>query len=203
MVISAMRNLGSAPLLRPRIPNLAWACVVALVAVALATLLTLPLRQVTAHSLSLLFVLAVMFSSWYGGLWPGMLAVVAATLSFDYFFDVKPYVLDLMRPAGLLRAVVFAGVATLVASLTAQSRAALRAAEEANAALQQALDEVRVLRGIICICMYCKHIRNDVGAWERIEKYIAEHSEAAFSHGVCPDCYQKHHPEIFRQQHGG
>ncbi len=184
-------------------PRPLWACVVALACVAIATLLTFPLQHITFHSLSLLFVIAVMVAAWYGGLGPGMLAVVGAVLSFDYFFDIYPYEINLFRPAGFLRALVFAAIATVVASLTSQTRAALRHAEETGAALQKALDEIRVLRGIIPICSYCKQIRNDAGAWEEVEKYVAEHSEAAFTHGVCPDCYKKHHPEIYKEQHGG
>ena len=198
-----MQSPGLAALVRLRAPHPVWACGVALACVAAATLLTFPLRHITAHSLSLLFVVAVMLGAWYGGFWSGMLAVLGATLSFDYFFDSHPYAFDLFRPAEFLRAVAFAAIATLVASLVAQSRAALRNAEETGAALQKALDEIRVLRGIIPICMYCKHIRNDVGSWERVEKYIAEHSEAAFSHGVCPDCYKKHHPEIYKEKQDG
>ena len=54
--------------------------------------------------------------------------------------------------------------------------------------LQQALHEVRSLEGIIPICMQCKKIRDDAGYWNQLEAYLAEHSEARFSHGYCPDC---------------
>ncbi len=57
--------------------------------------------------------------------------------------------------------------------------------------LEKALDEINTLRGIIPICSYCKKIRNDRGAWEIMESYISSHSEAQFSHGVCPECYEK------------
>lgn len=70
-----------------------------------------------------------------------------------------------------------------------------KAQEEAlrktNAELRQALQEVKVLRGFIPICMSCKKIRDDGGYWQQIESYIQKHSEALFSHGVCPDCYRK------------
>ena len=56
------------------------------------------------------------------------------------------------------------------------------------ASLQDALTEIKSLKGIIPICSYCHSIRNDEGAWNRLEKYISEHSDAKFSHGVCPDC---------------
>lgn len=60
-----------------------------------------------------------------------------------------------------------------------------------NKKLKQALNEIKTLRGIIPICSYCKNIRNDKGAWQRIESYISNHSEAQFSHGVCPECLKK------------
>ena len=48
--------------------------------------------------------------------------------------------------------------------------------------------EIKTLRGIIPICSYCKNIRDDEGAWDKLEKYITERSDAKFSHGVCPNC---------------
>jgi len=60
-----------------------------------------------------------------------------------------------------------------------------------NNKLQIALDEIKTLRGIIPICSYCKKIRDDKGAWEVIESYIHNHSDAQLSHGVCPECYKK------------
>lgn len=65
------------------------------------------------------------------------------------------------------------------------------ALRKTNAELSQALQEVKVLRGFIPICMSCKKIRDDKGFWQQLESYIQKHSEALFSHGVCPDCYQK------------
>ena len=57
--------------------------------------------------------------------------------------------------------------------------------------LQDALNEIKTLKGIIPICSYCHHIRDDEGAWERIEAYLSKHSDAQFSHGVCPKCEPK------------
>ena len=58
--------------------------------------------------------------------------------------------------------------------------------------LQTTLDEIKTLRGILPICSYCKKIRDDQGAWDRVEAYICAHSEVEFSHGICPECYQKY-----------
>ena len=57
--------------------------------------------------------------------------------------------------------------------------------------LLEALNEIKTYHGIIPICTYCKKIRNDQGAWNILEAYITEHSDAEFSHGICPECYNK------------
>jgi DNA-binding response OmpR family regulator len=57
--------------------------------------------------------------------------------------------------------------------------------------LSQALARMRQLEGIIPICSYCKKIRDDQNSWQQLETYISEHSEALFSHGVCPDCLER------------
>lgn len=63
--------------------------------------------------------------------------------------------------------------------------------------LQQALDEVKKLSGLLPICSYCKRIRDDKGYWNQLEAYISNHSEAKFSHGICRECAQKHYPGFF------
>lgn len=65
-----------------------------------------------------------------------------------------------------------------------------------NAELEKSMAEVKQLRGIIPICASCKKIRSDAGSWERLEAYISSHSEAQFSHGVCPDCAKKLYPDV-------
>jgi DNA-binding response OmpR family regulator len=55
--------------------------------------------------------------------------------------------------------------------------------------LEAALAEVKTLRGLIPICMYCKKVRDAAEAWQAVEQYVAHHSDAVFSHGVCPTCY--------------
>jgi PAS domain S-box-containing protein len=64
--------------------------------------------------------------------------------------------------------------------------------------LQDTLREIKVLRGLIPICAYCKKIREDSGQWTQLEEYIKEHSDADFSHGICPTCIQEHFPEYPR-----
>jgi len=58
-----------------------------------------------------------------------------------------------------------------------------------NLELEAALANVKLLEGFLPICMYCKKIRKDDNAWQQLESYISQHSEAKFSHGICPECY--------------
>jgi DNA-binding response OmpR family regulator len=65
--------------------------------------------------------------------------------------------------------------------------------------LEDALKRVKQLQGLFPICSYCKKIRNDRNYWEQVDAYITSHSEAQFSHGVCPDCYEIHlKPQLAR-----
>lgn len=57
--------------------------------------------------------------------------------------------------------------------------------------LREAIEKIRTLKGLIPICASCKKIRDDQGYWNQVEVYISEHSEAEFSHGICPDCAEK------------
>lgn len=66
-----------------------------------------------------------------------------------------------------------------------------------NEALQQALDQVKLLSGLLPICSNCKKIRNDEGNWQEMTVYIRDHSEADFSHGICPDCMRKLYPDFY------
>jgi PAS domain S-box-containing protein len=62
--------------------------------------------------------------------------------------------------------------------------------------LQEALTEIKALRGILPLCSYCKKIRDDQGYWEQVDVYIRKHSRADVSHGICPDCAKKFFPEL-------
>jgi len=78
-----------------------------------------------------------------------------------------------------LRARLHVGVRVL----TLQERLADRVAE-----LEAAVSTVRRLHGLLPICSYCKRVRNDGDDWEQLESYISEHTDAQFSHGICPPC---------------
>jgi CheY-like chemotaxis protein len=67
--------------------------------------------------------------------------------------------------------------------------------QKANA-LKEAIDKIHSLTGLLTICMHCKKIRDKEGRWNQLEKYVSEHSDTVFSHGVCNDCQKKFYPEM-------
>jgi len=68
--------------------------------------------------------------------------------------------------------------------------------EELIGELKEALSKVKQLSGFLPICASCKKIRDDKGYWNQIESYIRDHSEAEFSHGICPECCEKLYPDL-------
>ncbi len=65
-----------------------------------------------------------------------------------------------------------------------------------NQRLADYISEIQTLRGIIPICSFCKKIRNDEGYWQAVESYLSQHTEAKFSHGICPECEKEHYSEF-------
>lgn len=68
--------------------------------------------------------------------------------------------------------------------------------EKSNKELQVALDEIKILKGILPLCSFCKKIRDDQGYWEQVDIYINKFSDAEISHSICPECMEKHYPEV-------
>ena len=65
--------------------------------------------------------------------------------------------------------------------------------------LQASLSEIKMLSGLLPICSSCKKIRDDKGYWNQIESYIREHSEAEFTHRICPECSKKLYPDFYNE----
>ena len=128
------------------------------------------------------FAVPVVAASWYRGRkWGIILAVAlpAARIGFDYIWEPSPDRL-VIAVNYVIRVSVLAGLAYLVQHVAALTR------------------EIRVLRGILPICSSCKRIRIDDGSWRQFEAYIAEHSEAEFTHGLCEECAKKLYPQYLR-----
>ncbi|MCB9075976.1 MAG: response regulator [Anaerolineaceae bacterium] len=73
------------------------------------------------------------------------------------------------------------------------------ALELRNTELQAALDQIKTLKGLLPICAQCKKIRDDEGYWHEVEVYIREHSNADFSHGICPSCLRTLYPDFYSE----
>jgi len=69
--------------------------------------------------------------------------------------------------------------------------------------LTEALARVKILTGLLPICSSCKKIRDDKGDWSQIESYISRHTDAEFSHGMCPECEKKAYKELGKFKNGG
>jgi PAS domain S-box-containing protein len=93
------------------------------------------------------------------------------------------------RLAGTLRDV------TARREVQEQLRAALDENEKLVGELRQALQNVKTLSGLVPVCAWCHKIRNDAGYWEKIEAYVSQHTEARFTHALCPECYSRQFPE--------
>ena len=70
----------------------------------------------------------------------------------------------------------------------------------ASADLANALTDIKTLRGLLPICSHCKGVRNDAGFWQSVEIYVRDHSDAGFTHSICPDCLKQHHPKLYERR---
>jgi hypothetical protein len=149
-----------------------------------------------------------------------VMGLYAAVLGFEYFSDRSgfsvQYELFLFFLFGILLTwfAFFGGfISNIRRHLRAQKEEIQKAHEEIKfemenrkraeiekdkliVELKDALDTVKTLSGLLPICASCKNIRDDSGYWNQIETYIQEHSEAEFSHSICPDCAKKLYPDI-------
>jgi len=87
-------------------------------------------------------------------------------------------------------------LSALLGLLWGKIRYTAKQKSEAIVKLNKALEEVKTLSGFLPICASCKKIRDDRGYWNQIEAYISAHSEAEFSHGICPECCKKLYPDF-------
>lgn len=152
-----------------------------LLCVALICVVVLGLDYLTGPNIrfSILLVFPVVLTSWYRSWYLGMgLAMVLSSLEFMLTWNWQP-LLSRTTIDQICNWTVSVLVLGAVAYLTARHRL-----------LQQ---QVRVLRGILPICSFCKKIRDQHGNWQVLEDYIRNHTEAEFSHGYCEGCVEEHY----------
>lgn len=129
-----------------------------------------------------LFIVPVGLMAWNCGLGTALkLGFVLCAIRFciQHFAWGVPYTL----PVAMVNACIRLGMLFFITFLLARLSAMTRALRE----------RVRTLEGILPTCAFCKNIRDDAGEWHEIEEYVTSHSQAKFSHGVCPKCAEQHY----------
>ncbi|MFI5400157.1 MAG: hypothetical protein ACHQZQ_03785 [SAR324 cluster bacterium] len=137
----------------------------------------------------------VLLSAW-GGWWlrgsPAL--IVAAALAAGWWF-VNVLVFyqwhSAPLPVAVWNALMVLGVFLLTAYALSRTRLAYEKQRALNASLQTAMDEIKVLEGLVPICSWCKDIRTESGAWVSIESFIAQETPAQLTHSICPTCASK------------
>ncbi len=120
-----------------------------------------------------------------------LVATISALLTIGAFF-LKPPSGELWKVLCNRLLAIFA--IWLTAFLGLQRKAIEEKRQKAVRDREQALEEIKILRGFLPICASCKKIRDDKGTWTQLEAYISDHSQAEFSHGLCPECADRLYP---------
>ena len=137
-------------------------------------------------SFSIMFVIPVALASRLSGRWWGIgLGTLMPLAHFGFtFLWEAPWTMEDSVINAAVRIAVLVGFAVLIDRSTRQAQ------------------EIRVLRGLLPVCMFCKKIRTADQKWQPIESYIADRSEAKFSHTFCPECGKQHYAEYFAMKTG-
>lgn len=153
---------------------------------------------------------SVLLSAWIGGFGPSILASVLGIVAALVFFveprntAMIPIHEDLVALA--LYLLVSFAISIFARTLQKSEERAHSQADEIRrinqelelrvSELQNALQSVKQLQGLLPICAWCKKIRNDQNYWVEVESYLSQHSDAQFTHGMCPDCFEKSMNEL-------
>ena len=138
------------------------------------------------------YIMAILISLWYEKKkFTIIIAMVATFLTITGFFS-SPAGGELWKVFTNRALALFAIWTVTVLSL--QRKKILEEKEEAVKHREEAVSDLKILQGYIPICSSCKKIRDEDGIWNQMEIYISNNSEAAFSHGVCPDCVEILYP---------
>jgi K+-sensing histidine kinase KdpD len=161
----------------------------AVVAASMAAIAALDLladHVITGLNLFVFYFVPVALAAWGGGRNEGLAVALAGSA---VWFAVEYVESD---PVAHLWNTGVRGVAFTVVALSVARISELLARErQLNDELRESMRTVRQLGGLLPICGACKSIRNDQGYWERLEHFIESHSEAEFSHGLCPKCAER------------
>jgi hypothetical protein len=137
------------------------------------------------------FILPPMLVAWNWGAREGV--ALALGLSATHLVFQQMWGMSGMEGAASVNALMRVCVLLVLVGITARLGRHTRASRA----------RVQMLEGILPICAYCKDIRDENGQWEQIEQYVSQHSEAHFSHGICPKCAESHFGEYRRDKTAG
>jgi hypothetical protein len=141
-----------------------------------------------------------------------LIASIVVTIVSELFFTFYISVYGLSNLAGhmlkiiafylVYRAIIETGLVKPYNILFRQLKQSEEALREERDMLRQSIEKIKVLSGLLPICASCKKIRDDKGYWSQVEIYIAQHSDAQFTHGICPDCAKRLYPQLFERING-
>jgi len=143
----------------------------------------------TEYSFLLFYLIPVTVISWNVGRSAGYFTALLATITWTVvdYFGRPSLTLSLVTWSIVIQFILF----NVFAYIISQIREIMNDYQQLNDELEDALAEVKRLSGFLPVCSWCKRIRDERGRWQQMEAYIAQHSEADFSHGICPDCAKK------------
>jgi hypothetical protein len=147
-------------------------------------------------AVGVLYVAAVLISLWAPEKRFTLLIALLSSVFTIYAFCFKPPVFDMWKVIFNRGISLFAIWTTAFMGL--QRKMIEESREQAVFEREKALEELKILKGILSICSSCKRIRDENGYWKRIETFIREHSEADFSHSLCEECALKLYPDLFK-----
>ncbi len=149
-------------------------------------------------AVGVLYIFVVLVSLWAPNNRATVIVAALASVCIVAAFFLKPPV-DEMWKVVFNRAISLFAV-WITATLGLERK---KVEQQKNALLlerEKALEEVKILRGFLPICSSCKKIRDDLGDWSQLEGYIKDHSEAEFTHSICPECAAKLYPDFYKQK---
>jgi glucose-6-phosphate-specific signal transduction histidine kinase len=143
-------------------------------------------------SFALFYLVPIFVVAWkFGRVGGAIAAIVSAVVWVSLDYMRAPFT---NAVADAWNVTMKVGVFGSFAIVVARVKSDLLEQMDLNRDLTAALDEVKQLSGLLPICAWCKKIRDEQGNWQNIETYVADHSEANFSHGICPECANQRHP---------
>lgn len=141
-------------------------------------------------SFGLFFAIPVLLAAWYLGRgWGLVFAFTSGSLKHAMeMFILHEYTIHSYRYWDLFSSLLALSAISLVASW---SKALVERERLLNRELQQAIEQIKVLEGMLPICAWCKKVRDDQGLWEKVEDYVSKHSNTTWTHSICPECLKK------------